>query len=182
MQSVNNRNTTREIVELGFFVTIAAVLAWFEKMLPLAIPMMPWAKLGLANIVTLIVLCRYSYKETMLVIISRILLIGIFVGSGMSFIYSVMGGALSFIAMAAVKKILGDKVSVIGISVLGGISHNIGQIMALMLTTGVVSVGMTYLPMLIIFGVISGIFTGVVAKIFLQYFDKIRRVYGSNER
>ena len=87
----------------------------------------PCIKLGLANLAVLFILDRYSFKEAALVSVVRILVIGFMFGNLFSILYSLAGAALSLTVMDVLKK--HSDFSLIGISVAGGVTHNIGQLM-----------------------------------------------------
>ena len=108
----------------------------------------PGIKLGLANLAVLFILDRYSAKEAALVSVVRILVIGFMFGNLFSILYSMAGAALSLTVMNLLKKHSGF--SLIGISVAGGVTHNIGQL--------------GYAPALLVAGVLAGILIGVLTK------------------
>ena len=99
--------------------------------------------------------------EVLLVVILRVLLVGFMFGNGMSILYSLAGGILSFLVMLLLKRIKGF--SMIGISIAGGVSHNIGQIVVAMCVLENTKL-IYYLPVLMIAGTVTGILIGVVSR------------------
>lgn len=165
-------NNVKEVVMLGLLVAIALVLSYFEQFIPLNIGM-PGVKLGLANVVTL--LCLYLYKPSRiyLLIIVRVLLASMFIGSMMSFWYSLVGGLLSGTAMMLGARFMKERVSLIGLSAIGAICHNLGQLMVVSIITGSFFVALGYFPMLMVSGIITGIFIGLVAKVTKPYLVQV---------
>ncbi|WP_312460462.1 Gx transporter family protein, partial [Proteiniclasticum sp.] len=118
---------TTKMIFISLIVAQALVLHVIEGMIPLPIGI-PGAKLGLANIFTIISLYILGFKSTVLVVGLRVVLATMFGGTLSSFLYSISGGFLSLLAMAAVKNIFREKVTIIGVSGAGAVSHNIGQL------------------------------------------------------
>lgn len=121
----------------------------------------PGIKLGLANLAVLFILDRYSVKEAALVSVVRILVIGFMFGNLFSILYSLAGAALSLTVMDLLKKHSGF--SLIGISVAGGVTHNIGQLIVAMIVVSNTSL-MVYAPALLVAGVLAGILIGGLTK------------------
>lgn len=121
----------------------------------------PGIKLGVANLVTVTGLYILAPMEVLLVVILRVLLVGFMFGNGMSILYSLAGGILSFLVMLLLKRIKGF--SMIGISIAGGVSHNIGQIAVAMCVLENTKL-IYYLPVLMIAGTVTGILIGVVSR------------------
>lgn len=111
----------------GLLIALAMVLSFVETLIPIPIPVpVPGVKLGLANLVTVVGLYLIGIPGTIAVTLIRIVLVGLSFGNPYSMIYGLSGSFLSLFVMAILKKT--GKLSQIGISVLGGIAHNIGQI------------------------------------------------------
>lgn len=117
-------------------------------------------KLGLANLAILFILEKYSWKEAALVSTVRILVIGFLFGNMFSILYSLAGAALSLTVMTLMKKFSGF--SILGISVAGGVSHNIGQLIVASLIVENTSL-LYYAPALLISGVVTGLLIGLLA-------------------
>lgn len=165
-------NKTKKLTLISLLVAQGLVLYVFESMLPLPF-ITPGAKLGLSNIVTLVALYMFNFKDVLLIVILRVILSTFFGGSLSSFLYSISGALLSFLAMYLIKKIGQDNVSTIGISMIGAVSHNIGQIIvaALVIQNAMI---VTYLPILMVAAIGTGFFVGITSKYLLPY---IKRVY-----
>jgi len=162
---------SKNIARLSILTAVAIVLSIIENFIPLPF-IAPGAKLGLANIITMICIVTMTYKETFLILVTRIFLSAIF-GAGLSgFMYSFTGGVLSFIAMVLVKELFKSHISSIGISVTGAVFHNVGQVLVAVLILNNILI-MTYLPVLVIVGTISGAFIGASTNYFLNHLERI---------
>jgi len=160
---------TRTIALLGIFAAFAVMLSFLERLLPAPVPL-PGVKLGLANIIIIISLYRFGAKEALTVQTLRILLFAVLFGGVGSAIYSFAGGMLSLGAMILFKKL--GVFSVIGVGVIGGVFHNIGQIIIASMVVQSASLLM-FLPALIISGQVAGFVTGLVAYYVLVRLEKI---------
>lgn len=149
----------KKIAFLGLFIALAFVLSYLEFMLPLNIGI-PGAKVGLANLVVMVALYTVGERDAIALSLVRVVLIGLTFGNLSMMLYSMAGAILSLIVMLLARKI--DKLSMVGVSILGGVFHNVGQIIVaiFVLETGSL---MYYLPFLIILGCISGVLIGIVA-------------------
>lgn len=144
---------------LGMLVALAFVLSYIETLIPVNLGI-PGAKLGLANLVVMVALYTLGTKEAFGLSMVRILLTGLTFSSMAAMLYSFAGGLLSFAVMALMKKT--KKLSVTGVSVLGGIAHNAGQIFVAMWILDTATL-IYYLPVLAITGVASGTVIGLLA-------------------
>ena len=120
----------------------------------------PRIKLGLANLVTVFILYTYSYKEAAMVSFIRILVIGFLFGNLFSILFSLAGAALSLACMTLAKRYLG--LSIAGVSIVGGVTHNLGQIVVAALVVENVNL-FYYFPALLIAGLITGFLIGILS-------------------
>ena len=166
---MESMSRTKSIAVIGVFTAFAVALSFLERLLPAPVPL-PGIKLGLANIIVIIFLYRYGIREAFKIQILRILLFSALFGGIASAVYSFAGGILSLGAMVLFKK--AGVFSVVGVSVVGGVFHNIGQIAvaAAVLQSAALFV---YLPVLIISGEITGLITGFVAFYVMSRLDSI---------
>ena len=162
---------TRKLTTLALLTTISLTIFLLEGMLPPLVPV-PGIKLGLANIVTLIVLVWFSAKDAVLVTITRVLLGFFFAGTVMSLTYSLLGSFLSLTVMVILHRFLEKKYIYIT-SIAGAIFHNIGQIIAAVWFTSTPYI-VSYLPFLMISGIVTGLFTGLCAYFLWKKFPSIR--------
>jgi heptaprenyl diphosphate synthase len=158
--------SAHRLTQLALYTVLALALYGAESLLPPSVPI-PGIKLGLPNVVTLIVLRRLGGKDAFLVLLARILLSTLILGQMMSFFYSLIGGMLSFCMMVFISKLLNGHFLML-ISIAGAIAHNIGQILVAMIFTLSPAV-LAYLPYLIISGGITGCFIGLLAGLLLRY-------------
>ncbi|MDO4337059.1 MAG: Gx transporter family protein [Eubacteriales bacterium] len=147
---------SRKTAYLGLFSAVAIIFGYVESLVPVFAGI-PGIKLGLANLAVLFILARYSYKEAALVSLVRILVIGFMFGNLFSIIYSLAGAALSLTVMTFMKKYSGF--SLAGISVAGGVTHNVGQLLVATIIVENFSL-LYYAPALLISGVITGLLIG----------------------
>lgn len=158
--------TLKKLTTLSLFTTLSLIIFLLESLLPPLTPV-PGIKLGLANIITLVLLRNYSLKDTALVLIARILLSAFFAGQAMSLIYSLAGGLASLMIMFLFNRLLNGHYIFLT-SITGGIAHNLGQLFIAYLITRVPGVWM-YLPFLIPGGMLTGLFTGLCAHFAQKY-------------
>ena len=150
--SMNSRKTAY----LGLFAALAIIFGYVETLIPVFAGI-PGIKLGLANLSVLFILHRYSCKEAAFVSVVRIIEIGFLIGNMFSIVYSLAGAALSLTVMTLLKK--KTDFSLFGISVAGGVSHNIGQLIVAMLIVENMAL-IYYAPALLISGVVTGLLIG----------------------
>ena len=153
---------TKKITFLGLMVSYSLILYIIETYIPNPlIAIFPGAKLGLSNIITLIALIILGVKDTCIILTIRIILSSIFTGPLSYLLFSVGGAYLSLICMYLASKIKGF--SLIGVSIIGAIGHNIGQlIVASIIVENINMVG--YLPFMLTASLVTGMFVGLVAK------------------
>lgn len=157
---------TKRLAQLSLFTVLALALYGAESFLPPPFPI-PGVKLGLANAVTLLVLLKWGGKDAFWVLLARILLSSLLFGQMMSFFYSLFGGMFSLFTMLFVSKLL-QKHFIYLISITGAIAHNIGQILTAVLITRSPGV-LAYLPYLLISGMITGGFIGLLVSLLRRY-------------
>lgn len=151
-------------------VALAFTFSYLESLIPFNFGI-PGVKLGLANLVVVVALYIMKPGEAFSIAVIRILLAALTFGNVYSLAYSLCGGILSFIVMYFMRK---TKLSVIGVSMLGGICHNIGQIIvaAVVMETARIAY---YLPVLLVAGLITGLLLGIVSKLIIDRFNKISK-------
>lgn len=137
---------------------LAIIFGYVEMLLPVFF-VVPGMKLGLANLVTVFVLYRYRAKEAAVISLIRIVVIGFLFANLFSILYSLAGAALSLLCMTAARRFSG--LSIVGVSILGGVTHNLGQLIvaALVVENGNV---FHYFPALLISGLVTGALIGIV--------------------
>lgn len=163
---------TRHLMYMSLLVSMALVLSLVERNIPVPF-MTPGAKLGLANLVTVLALYSLPKKrEIAMIIVARLFLTSIFGGSMSGLMYGSMGALLSFLIMIIIKEVLKDKVSIIGVSAAGAVFHNIGQILVSMWVVKNLGVAL-YLPFLSLAGIVTGIFVGLTANYIILYIYRL---------
>lgn len=160
---------TRNLTALGLYTTLSLAVYAAESALPPLAPI-PGFKLGLANIVTLILLKRASFKDAAMVLTVRILLSTLLFGQAMSLLYSLAGGFCSLLVMSLVNRLLAKKLLPLT-GAMGGLSHNAGQLVAAFLITATPGV-LAYLPLLLPAGILTGLFTGLCAQLAARYLPR----------
>ncbi len=144
---------------MGVFLALALILSYVESLIPFYFGI-PGVKLGLANLIVVIMLYAVGAKEAFAISMLRILLSGFLFGNLFSILYSFAGGMLSFLVMWLVKRT--GKFHVMSVSICGGITHNIGQILVASVIVETYSI-FYYIPVLLIAGLITGMLIGVIA-------------------
>ena len=155
---------------LGVFAALAIIFGYIESLIPFHIGV-PGVKLGVANIITVVMLYKAGLKEAGLVTVMRVFVSGFLFSNAFSILYSLSGCILSLSIMGYLKK--RDWFSIYGVSMAGGIAHNIGQIAIASIVMETVSIWY-YLPVLMISGVLTGLVIGIVSNEMLERIIQIK--------
>ncbi|MBQ9085199.1 MAG: Gx transporter family protein [Clostridia bacterium] len=152
---------TKKLVTMAISVSLALILSFIESQIP-AFVAVPGVKLGLANIAVVFALYKLGEGEAAIISAIRVILLAILFGSFTSFLFSLSGATVSFILMLVLKRL--TPLGKVGVSVIGGVSHNLAQIgvACLILETNLL---VYYLPFLLISGTVAGIVIGVVSAL-----------------
>lgn len=145
---------------LGILTSLALIFSYVETLIPIHFGI-PGAKLGLANLVTVLALYKSGAKEAFMISSLRIVLAGFMFGNLFGILYSFSGALLSLAVMIILKN--SGRFGLIGVSIAGGVSHNVGQLIMAMLVVETYSVGY-YLPALLIAGTATGAVIGVISN------------------
>ena len=157
------KNKTKTIAILSIYIAIAFIFGYIESLFPLPIPF-PGIKLGLANLMIVLCLYQLGLPYAFIVALLRNLLNAFTFGSLFGFIYSMVGSVASLLVMFFLKK---TQLSLISISCVGGIIHNLGQFAVASCLVGATAI-LPYLPFLYFAGLIAGALIGIFAKLCLQ--------------
>ncbi len=150
----------RNVAYLGMYLALALICSYVESLIPFYFGI-PGVKLGLTNIVVVLLLYTLGAKEAFLVSVVRIILAGFLFGNLFSILYSLSGGALSFLAMYVLKRT--EKLKVVTVSVAGGVMHNTGQLIMAALVVENYHI-LYYIPVLLTAGFITGFFIGILSQ------------------
>lgn len=151
----------KKLTVLALFATLSLAIYAVESVIPPLVPI-PGFKLGLANIITVILLRNTSAKDAFLVLIARILLSALLFGHALSLLYSLSGGVLSLLLMMLGTKLLQKRLFFLT-GALGGLAHNAGQLIVALIVTATPGI-VSYLPFLILSGILTGLFTGLCGE------------------
>ena len=160
---------TKKIAYLGLLIALAFVFSYIEFLIPVNLGI-PGAKLGLANLVIIVALYTINERDAFVLSMIRIVLVGFTFANLASMLYSLAGGILSFFTMVLAKR--SKKFSMTGISVIGGIFHNVGQIIIAICVVKTASL-VYYLPVLMVAGIVAGVAIGILGEMVTKL---IRRV------
>ena len=158
----------RKVAIFGVFTALALIFSYVELLIPINFGI-PGAKLGLANLMTVLVLYKMGIKEALALSVTRIILSGFMFGNLFGILYSLSGGLLSFLVMVLLKK--SDRFSVAGVSIGGGTAHNIGELLVAMVVVQTYQGG-NFLRVLLVAGEVTGLLIGLVAK------EVLKRIQG----
>lgn len=161
--------SSQKVAFLGVSTAFALVLSFVESIIPPIWSAVPGIKVGLPNIVIIFLLYKLSFKYAFSVSIVRAFLVALLFGSALSLAYSISGAVLSLSVMWLLKK--SDRFSTVGVSIAGGVFHNIGQIITAVVILQTKEIGY-YMIVLIPSGIIAGIFVGLSGALFLKYSKK----------
>jgi len=156
---------TKKLTRLALLTALALIIFIIELQFPDIIPL-PGVKLGLANIITVYAVYKFSAKEVAMIVVSRVFLGSVFGGNISALPYSMSGALLCLVGMLLIKKAVPLKFIWLS-SILGAILHNTGQMAAAVLMTGTLTV-LSYYPFLIVSGCIAGAFTGICAQLLIK--------------
>lgn len=162
---------TKKLALMSLLTAMALVVFVIEAQIPAPVPV-PGVKLGLANVITLTTMLLLGRREAGAVLIVRIIMGAVFTGGPSALIYSMAGGMLAYVIMCLLIVPLGGE-RVWALSALAAVGHNVGQIaacVAIVKTPGVWS----YLPVLVISGIVTGVFTGFAAMYLVKALEKTK--------
>ena len=166
-----NALRTKKITFLALFASLALLLSYVEMLLPPIFTGVPGIKMGLPNIVIILILYRFGIKEAAIVSLVRLLIVSILFGNITMLWYSLAGAVLSLAVMGMLKKL--DILSTVGVSVAGAIMHNVGQMIVAMLLMQTSEIGY-YMIVLSITGTVAGIFIGLCGALLHKRLAKIK--------
>ena len=152
------------VAYFGVFTALALIFSYVETLIPVNLGI-PGVKLGLANLIIVVALYKMRLSEAYLFSVVRVFLAGFIFGNYFSIIYSLAGGLLSLTVMALLKKWGGFSLQ--GISIAGGVFHNIGQLIVAAVVVETFSVTY-YFPVLLVAGLLTGLVIGIVAEMMLK--------------
>ena len=156
---MNRRWSASVVAKLGLLTAVAIVLGYFEYLLP--VTGIPGVKLGLANTVLLYALYLIDVPSAILLMLLKVGLSGLLFGGPAAMLYSLAGGVLSLIVMILARKSKG--LSIVGVSVLGAVSHNIAQMVVACFVVETRAI-LAYLPILLFAAAVTGTLTGLIAR------------------
>jgi len=164
---------TKKVALLAVMLSLTLIIGIVEKNIPFD-SFVPGVKPGLSNAVILIAVYIFDFPSSFLLVVLKCVTLALVTGNASSFIYSLSGSLLSFFVMWITVFLTKNNknVSPVGISVLGAVFHNFGQISAAAFMLGTVNV-VYYLPVLVIFGVITGVIVGLTVKYSIAHIKKL---------
>jgi len=163
----DDKSISYKLAYLGIMTCLAIIFGYVEYLIPFNFGI-PGMKLGLANVVTMYALYSLNYKYIYCILIIRIVLVGFLFGNVFAIIYSLAGGLLSLTLMIIIKRF--KVFSMVGISILGGLFHNIGQLIIACFLVSEIRIAY-YLPLLAIAGAITGLIIGITGKLI---YDRVK--------
>lgn len=164
-----DRWSTRKIAYMGMFIAVAMVFSYVESLIPVNIAV-PGVKLGLANLVTIVVMFKIDVRSAWVISLIRVVLSALLFGNLSIMVYSLAGAVLSLLVMTLCMKL--KIFGLLGTSILGAVSHNAGQIImaAIHMKSGNI---MLYIPVLCISGTIAGICIGLAGAVLVRNLPKL---------
>lgn len=159
----------KKLAVMGLCAAIALILSYVEVVLPPIFAAVPGIKIGLANICVIFALYRFGVLDAAVISLVRLIIVAVLFGNPMTFIYSLAGAALSLAVMAILKRF--DFMSGVGVSVAGGVMHNVGQVIIAMLLLRTAEIGY-YMVVLTFTGIVSGIFVGLCGGLLIKHLPK----------
>lgn len=157
--------SSRRLARYALLTALAMALSWLESLVPLAGVVPPGVKLGLTNLVVIFALYRMSLRDAAVISLIRVVLVAFTFGNSYSFAYSLAGATLSLAVMALLKR--SRKFSLLGVSVAGGVSHNIAQVLVAMAVLETARLAW-YLPVLLVSGIAAGVCVGAAGALIVK--------------
>lgn len=181
MSSLNNGKPeltkTKKMIFMALLLAMALVLGYVERFIPVPFAF-PGVKLGLANVITLMALYIFGFADALILVFMRVTMNAVFAGSMMSLWYSLTGGLLSLLVMAFALRFMSRIISTVGISILGALAHNIGQLSVVAVITSSLRVAITYFPILAVSAVLTGILIGMTVVMLKNKLAPLYRRFG----
>ena len=168
----SNRMSTKKLTLLALSVAVAMILSYVEMLLPGFSHIAPGLKVGLPNIAIVCILYIFGTKDAAIVSFIRVFLTSLLFTSVFAGAYGLAGAILSLAVMSLLKWT--GKFSMVFVSILGAISHNVAQIAVFILISRTKEI-ISYLPFLMIGGIFSGLAVGIIARVSYQYVERIYR-------
>ena len=155
---------TKKLTALSLLTALALIFSFVESQLP-PLTAIPGVKMGLPNVVVVFALYKLGWREAAALSLVRVALVSILFGTAASFLYSLAGAALSFVGMVLLRRT--GRFSHVGVSVAGGVLHNMGQILmaSFLLETNIFAY---YLPFLLVSGTLAGIAIGLLSAVMVR--------------
>lgn len=158
-------NKKTKIAYLGLLTALAMVLSYLELLIPPIFTAVPGIKMGLANIVIVFCLYCFGFRYALAISLVRVFAVSLLFSNVMIMIYSLAGALLSLLLMWALKKT--DRFSYVSVSVVGGVAHNLGQIIVAIFVLKTIEIGY-YMIVLTATGAIAGILVGLVSALLIK--------------
>ncbi|TIH98951.1 Gx transporter family protein [Streptococcus suis] len=169
-------NKQQRLIFITMLAAQAVVISFIERFIPTPFSFAPGAKLGLGNLISLIAIFTLPAKDSIKVVFLRLLISTFLGGTFSTFLYGLSGTCLSYLAMLSAKQLGPKRVSPIGISILGGMLHNFGQLLVFAFFARSLLV-LNYLPLLAVTGILSGFLVGLAATYLLEKVPPLRHYH-----
>ncbi|HKM29771.1 MAG TPA: Gx transporter family protein [Bacilli bacterium] len=167
---VTGNKKIQTMILLAILVALATILSYIDGLISrIAFSFLPTAKIGLANIVILFAIYRLDFKKTLVIVILKSFLVGLILGSPITFIISICATLVSFLGMYLLKKGLSEKVTAVGISVVGGTLHIITQLIVVAFIYKLGEIVISYGAILFVGSLITSIIIGLLTNKLVQH-------------
>ncbi len=167
------RSKTHKMVLIALLTALAITLMAVERLIPISIAV-PGIKLGLANVVTLTSLYLLTWRDSLTIVLLRVLLGSLILGSFSAFMFSLGGALLAFAVMAMLIRFLPKVFSTVGVSISGAVAHNIGQLLVAAAVVQNIRI-ISYVPVLLIAAIGTGLATGYTVTLLLKYVKVLKQ-------
>lgn len=165
------KSKTKKIAILGVLTSVALVLSYLEAIIPPIYSAVPGIKVGLPNIVIILILYRFGFKQAISVSLMRVFIVALLFGNAMTLAYSLSGAILSLLAMVLFRRI--DKFSQVGVSIIGGVMHNLGQVLVAIVLLHSTLIGY-YMLILTFTGTLAGVVVGIAGSLLIRRLEKLK--------
>ena len=159
---------TKKIAFIGLSVALAMILSYVESKIPVLVAI-PGIKVGLPNVIIVFALYKLGVKQAVCISVIRVCLVSLLFGNVQTFAFSLSGAVVSLTGMIVLKRT--NWFSCITVSIVGGLLHNIGQIVVACFWTKTIQIAY-YLPVLLVTGTIAGLIVGLLSGILVKRLEK----------
>ncbi len=170
MRKQESYQKIEQTINFTLFVSLAITLSIFDSLIPINF-LIPGIKLGIANIIILLLIDYYSFKQLLILQVTRVTITAFILGLFSVYFFSLFGALFSLTMMFCARKVFKEKITLYTLSMIGAICHNLGQIVFAIIYLHTPEL-VYYIPFLVGFGSITGFLMGMVVDYVKPYVER----------